>query len=297
MKQKNFIVVIMMMIGIVGISGCNASTSSVQGERSSTQLVSASPMVAEATVLEAVKESTPKEKVTIQVFIAASLKNAMEEIQTNYKEIHPEIELIFNADSSGTLQTQIEEGATCDVFFSAAMKQMNALDEGSYVMVNSSVKLLENQVVLIKPKGSETKVTGFENITEAANLALAGEDVPVGGYSREIFTNLGILDQVMAMEINEGTNVSAVLAAVSEASNEIGVVYATDAYSVLDSVEIIEAAPVGSLEQPVIYPVGMIKNEGADEIAVDATQSFISYLSTEEAIKVFESYGFSQYQE
>lgn len=237
----------------------------------------------------------PVEEVTLQVFIAASLKNAMATIQKDYKALHPEVELVFNADSSGTLQTQIEEGASCDVFFSAAMKQMNALTEEGMVEEGTEEKLLENKVVLIKPVNGETKVTGFENITEASNIALAGEDVPVGAYAREIFTSLGNIDDVMKMEINEGANVTAVLAAVSEGSNEVGVVYATDAASVKDKVEIIAQAPAEALTSPVIYPVACIKNEEAGEAEHSAAQEFIKYLTTDEAIKVFEEYGFVRY--
>lgn len=231
----------------------------------------------------------------VYTFIAASLSNAMEEIQKDFNEIYPDVEILYNADSSGTLQTQIEEGARCDIFFSAAQKQMDALTEGGQVQKDSVVDLLENKVVLIKPKDGETKVTGFENITEAANLALAGDSVPVGQYAREIFTNLGIADDVNKMEINEGKNVTEVLAAVSEGSNEVGVVYATDAASVADSVEIIAEAPEGSLQTPVLYPVGLIEDQEADEDDTAAAQAFLEYLQKEEALKVFEAYGFTPY--
>ena len=233
----------------------------------------------------------------LYVFIAASLSNAMEEIKVDYEELHPEINIIYNADSSGTLQTQIEEGAQCDLFFSAATKQMDALQEGGYLVDGTVKNLLENKVVLIKPAGGETAVTGFENITEAANLALAGEDVPVGQYAREIFQNLGNYDQVMAMEINEGANVTAVLAAVSEAANEVGVVYATDAQSVADSVEVIAQAPAGSLQTPVLYPAGVVKDDQGGEAATQAAEEFLEYLSSPEAMTVFETYGFSAYEE
>ncbi len=233
----------------------------------------------------------------IYVFIAASLSNAMEEIQKDFNEIHPDVKILYNADSSGTLQTQIEEGGRCDVFFSAAEKQMNALVEEKLVKEDSVVDLLENKVVLIKPTGEETKVTGFENITEAKNLALAGESVPVGQYAREIFKNLDILDQVEKMEINEGKNVTEVLASVSEGSNEIGVVYATDAASVADKVEVLAEAPEGSLETPVLYPAGLVEDKEASEEETKTAEAFLEYLQSEEALKVFEEYGFAAYTE
>ena len=119
----------------------------------------------------------------LYVFIAASLANSMEEIQKDFNQKYPDAEIFYNADSSGTLQTQIEEGSRCDIFFSAATKQMDALVEEKLAKEDSVVDLLENKVVLIKLKDAETKVTGFENITEAENLALAGEDVPAPQFS------------------------------------------------------------------------------------------------------------------
>ena len=231
----------------------------------------------------------------VYAFIAASLKNAMEEIQTNFNETYPDVEILYNPDSSGTLQTQIEEGARCDIFFSAATKQMDALVEEGLADGDSVVDLLENKVDLIKPKDGKTKVTGFENITDAANLALAGESVPVGQYSREIFENLGITDEVNNMEINEGKNVTDVLTSVSEGSNEVGIVYATDAASVADSVDIIAEAPEGSLNTPVLYPVGLVEDKEASDEDAAAVAAFFEYLQSDEAIAVFEKYGFTTY--
>lgn len=232
----------------------------------------------------------------VYAFIAASLGNAMEEILKDFNELYPDVEIFYNADSSGTLQTQIEEGARCDLFFSAAQKQMNALVDEELARKDSVVDLLENKVVLIKPKDGETKVTGFENITDAANIALAGEDVPVGQYAREIFTNLDIMDAVKEMEINEGKNVTEVLTAVAEGSNEVGVVYATDAASVADQVEIIAEAPEGSLETPVLYPVGLVEDQEATEDDSRAAEIFLEYLQSDEALEVFEEYGFAPYK-
>lgn len=232
----------------------------------------------------------------LYVFIAASLNNAMEEIQKDFNEDYPDVNILYNADSSGTLQTQIEEGSRCDIFFSAATKQMDALVDEELAKKDSVVDLLENKVVLIKPKDGETKVTGFENITDAKNIALAGEDVPVGQYSREIFKNLGIEDDVNKMEINEGKNVTDVLASVSEGSNEIGIVYATDATSVADKVDVIAEAPEGSLETPVLYPVGLTVDAEASDEEAAAADAFLEYLQTNDAMKVFEEYGFAAYK-
>lgn len=232
----------------------------------------------------------------VNTFIAASLSNAMEEIQKDFNETYPDVEILYNADSSGTLQTQIEEGARCDIFFSASDKQMNALVDENLAKKDTVEDILENKVVLIKPKDGETKVTGFENITDAANIALAGDSVPVGQYAREIFDNLGITDEVNKMEINEGKNVSEVLAAVSEGSNEIGIVYATDAASVADKVDVIAEAPADVLKTPVLYPVGLIEDKEASEDDTAAAEAFLEYIKSDDAMKVFEKYGFTAYR-
>ena len=232
----------------------------------------------------------------VNTFIAASLSNAMEEIQKDFNETYPDVEILYNADSSGTLQTQIEEGARCDIFFSAADKQMNALVDEDLAKKDTVEDILENKVVLIKPKDGETKVTGFENITDAANIALAGDSVPVGQYAREIFDNLGITDEVNKMEINEGKNVSEVLAAVSEGSNEIGIVYATDAASVADKVDVIAEAPADALKTPVLYPVGLVEDKEASEDDTAAAEAFLEYIKSDDAMKVFEKYGFTAYK-
>ena len=204
----------------------------------------------------------------LYVFIAASLANAMDEIQKDFNEEYPDVNILFNADSSGTLQTQIEEGSRCDIFFSAATKQMDALVDEELAKKDSVVDLLENK----------------------------GEDVPVGQYSREIFKNLGIEDDVNKMEINEGKNVTDVLASVSEGSNEIGIVYATDAASVADKVDVIAEAPEGSLETPVLYPVGLTVDAEASDAEAAAADAFLEYLQTDDAMKVFEEYGFAAYK-
>ena len=247
-----------------------------------------------ATAVQSTKAEEAK-SVDVYVFIAASLKNTMDKVKESYESGHPGVTIIYNADSSGTLQKQIEEGAQCDVFFSAATKQMKALKEGGFVEDGSDTSLLMNRIVLIKPMGEKTAVTGFDNITAASSLALAGEDVPVGQYARKLFTNLGILDQVMKMEINEGANVTAVLTAVAEGSNEVGVVYATDAASMGDKVEIIAEADKAKID-PAVYPVGLIKDQEASEDQKKAAAEFKEYLTNDESVmKLFTDAGFSKY--
>ena len=235
------------------------------------------------------------EPVTIKFANYALLEQGYEEFWTGVKE-NPNITVKGTYDSSGKLQTQIEEGARCDIFFSAADKQMDALVDEDLAKKDTVEDILENKVVLIKPKDGETKVIGFENITDAANIALAGDSVPVGQYSREIFDNLGITDEVNKMEINEGKNVSEVLAAVSEGSNEIGIVYDTDAASVADKVDVIAEAPADALKTPVLYPVGLIEDKEASEDDTAAAEAFLEYIKSDDAMKVFEKYGFTAYK-
>lgn len=248
-------------------------------------------------LLSGCSKRSKDKKTEVYVFLAASLSNAMDELKDKYMETHPDISIIYNTDSSGALKTQIEEGAKCDLFFSAATKQMDALMKEGYIKEDSIVNLLENKVVLIKSKNLDTKVTGFDNITLAKSIALANKDVPVGSYAREIFESMGIFEEVMAMEINECANVSVVLAAVMEASNEVGITYATDAYSKLDKVEIIAEAPIQYLQTPVIYPVGVVKNSEARKEQTEAVNEFLDYITSDEATKIFQKYLFSIYEE
>jgi len=227
MKRNLLSLMMILVICVAFLTSCSQGTNSTSGKVLDNSVVtSASPDTNEPTETIVPGDKAALPKTEIYVFVAASLNNAMKKIRDIYKQKVTNVDIILNSDSSGILQTQIEEGAECDIFFSAAMKQMTGLVDGGYIEVASVINLLENKVVIIKPVGTKTSVTGFENIYEAKNVALAGEEVPVGAYAREIFTNLGIWDRVETMEINEGANVTAVLAAISEASNEVGVVYA-----------------------------------------------------------------------
>lgn len=309
MRRKTMALWMTMVMTAALVTGCGASgsgtTTVTEAETIADGSVTEAETVEEDPVTEAESSSVEEplteedtsteasgEDVEIYAFIAASLNNTMEKIKENYEADHPGVTIIYNADSSGTLQKQIEEGAECDVFFSAATKQTQALEEGGYLVDGSITDLLTNKIVLIKPSGMETKVTGFDNITEASSLALAGEDVPVGQYARQLFTNIGILDQVMAMEINEGANVTAVLTAVAEGSNEVGVVYATDAASMADKVEIIAKADDSQVE-PAVYPIALVKNGEADDAQIKAADEFKTYLITDETpLSLFEEAGF-----
>ena len=224
---------------------------------------------------------------TITVAAAASLQNCMDdELIPLFEEKYKDIKIQTTYDSSGKLQTQIEEGAEVDVFISAAMKQMNALNEGGLILEDSITELLENKIVLIVPKDSDKGISSFEEITKAEKIALGDpESVPAGQYAKEAFENLNMWDEV-SKKVSLGTNVTEVLTWVAEGSADAGVVYSTDAAS-NDKVEVIAEAPKDSVSK-VIYPVGVIKNSEK----VTQAKAFTEFLKSEEAMKIFESYGF-----
>ncbi|MDR1444085.1 MAG: molybdate ABC transporter substrate-binding protein [Treponema sp.] len=227
--------------------------------------------------------------VTILVAAAASLRNVYEqELIPQFQAIYPRITVEGTFDSSGRLQTQIEQGLAADVFMSAAVTQMDNLVKGGFVDVQSVRPLLENKIVLIKAAGISTAVTGFRDITAAPVIALGDPaSVPAGQYAREIFTSLGMWDAVIA-KASLGTNVTEVLNWVGEASAEVGVVYATDAVST-DKVEILAEAPEGTLALPVIYPVAPVAASANPEEA----RLFIDFLASAQGLAAFRAYGFA----
>ena len=251
------------------------------------------------------KKSSKKET-EIQVFIAASLNTVMTELAKEYNEDHPEVKITFKADSSGTLLTQIEEGYECDLFFSAAQKQMDQLEADGLVVEGTRHNVVNNQVVVITLKDSDTAVTGLENLNEAKSIALAGGSVPVGKYTRQALVNAGILEKaddvstiptatvseaLGGVEINECANVGAVTAAVAEGSNEVGTVYYSDTYGFEDRLQILEVVPY-ELTGTVIYPAAQIINKEADELEQSAAEDFINFLTSDDAKTIFQKYYF-----
>ena len=206
-----------------------------------------------------------------------------------FQEQNPGITVTGTYDSSGKLQTQIEEGLEADVFMSAATTQMDALNEEGLIDSETMVDLLENKIVLIVPSSSELGLDSFEDIAKAETIALGDPaSVPAGQYAEEALTNLGIWDEIQD-KVSFGTNVTEVLNQVAAASADAGIVYATDAASMADQVTVIAEAPEGSLAQPVIYPVAVVKTTAHAE----AAKAFVDFLQTDEAMAVFESYGFA----
>ncbi len=246
-----------------------------------------------------VSDNTEKTEVT--VFIAASLNGAMQEIAEGYKSTHPDIDILLNADSSGTLMTQIEEGHKCDIFFSAAQKQMNTLEEEGFLKDGTRKNVLENTLVLVTYKDSGTSVTGLENIGSAKSIALAGESVPAGKYTRTALKNLGLIGEesetsdisaaLGGVEISEQSNVSKTLTAVAEHSCEVGTVYYSDTYGYEDDIVIIEKTDK-ALTGDIVYPMARIKNDAASDKETEAADEFAAYITSPAAKPVFEKYLF-----
>ena len=245
------------------------------------------------------KENAEAAEVTLNVFAAASMTETLTEIQEMYKEVAPNVTLVFNFDSSGTLKTQIQEGADCDVFISAAQKQMNQLDKDAdpkvntegldYVLEGTRINLLENKVVLAVPDGNPKGIESFADLgtDKLSLLALGNEDVPVGQYSEEILTNLGMLDQLeQENKITYGSNVKEVTTQVSEAAADAGIIYATDACSA--GLPVVAQADDTMCKQ-VIYPAAVL-NISENQ---DAAEAFLDYLKTDDCMKVFEEVGFT----
>lgn len=248
------------------------------------------------------KEDQTKENVELVIFAAASMTETLEQIAEKYKEVAPNVTLTFNFDSSGTLKTQIEEGAECDIFISAAQKQMDQLDiEGAkdvntagldFVDSSTCINLLENRVALVAPEGNPKEIKSFEDMASKLKekemlLSMGNSDVPVGQYTQKIFKFFDLSEEELAASgaITYGTNVKEVTTQVKEGSVDAGVVYCTDAYSAgLTAQDYATSEMCGQ----VIYPAAVMKSSKASEEAA----AFLKYLQGAESMKIFEKVGF-----
>ncbi len=230
----------------------------------------------------------PAGKKNLTILAAASLTDVCGELETMYEKEHPDTELTFSYGSSGALQTQIEEGAPADIFFSASTKQMDALNDEGLMDSDSITELLENKIVMIVPKESDKGISSFEDAaTDKVSIIGLGdpESVPAGQYAEEVFRMIGMLNAVKA-KANYGSDVRTVLTWVESGEVDCGVVYKTDALT-SDKVELVAEAPEGSCKK-VIYPVGIVKATGNAEAAGE----LLDFFKSDEAKKVFEKYGF-----
>lgn len=243
------------------------------------------------------------EKTELVVFAAASMTETLNQIKTDYEAQHKDITLTYNFDSSGTLKTQIQEGATCDVFISAAQKQMDQLDASKdntanpeqldFINSDSRMDLLENKVVLVVPENNPENINSFDDLKSKLEsgdvlLAMGNSDVPVGQYTQKILQYWGLDEKALADagEITYGSNVKEVTTQVSEGSADCGVVYYTDAYSA--GLKIVGEA-TEEMCGKTIYPAAVMKNSEHPEQA----QEFLAYLNSDAAAKVFEKVGFA----
>lgn len=251
------------------------------------------------------QDTRPAQTTELTVFAAASMTETLNRIAEDYKTVEPNVSLTFSFASSGDLLSQIKEGADCDVFISAAPKQMNALD-GSLkddadknpdgldeLLEGTRIDLLENKVVLAVPEGNPKNIVSFDKLADRLGagegfLAIGNSDVPVGQYTRKIFVHYGLDEQSLADAgvLTYGSNVKEVTTQVIEGAVDCGIIYATDAYSAgLESVDEATADMCGQ----VIYPAAVLRNSAHP----DEAKAFLDYLTGEDAGKVFESVGFT----
>ena len=296
--KKRVLAAMLAGVMVMGLAGCGGSSSDEKKEDTKT----------EDTAKEEDKDggSDQFDNTTVTIFAAKSLNGVVDELISMYNEEQPNVEIVTSYDSSGTLMEQIEQGAACDLFFSAAQKQMDQLEGDELLVDGTRANVVNNQVCVVTYKGSDTKVTGLEDISKAESFALADGSVPVGKYTRQAMVNAGMLDKVDdvstittqqvsdalgGIEINECANVGAVTAAVSEGSNEVGTVYKSDTYGLEDKLDILQVVSY-DLTGNVIYPIAQIKNEEAEELQSEAALDFLHFLTSDKAKAVYEKYYF-----
>ena len=295
--KKRVLAAMLAGVMVLGLAGCGGSSDDKKEDTKT-----------EDTAKDEDKESDGDQfdDTTVTIFAAKSLNGVVDELIAIYNEEQPNVEVVASYDSSGTLMEQIEQGAACDLFFSAAQKQMDQLEGDELVVDGTRANVVNNQVCVVTYKGSGTKVTGLEDIDKAESFALADGSVPVGKYTRQAMVNAGMLDKVDdvstittqevsdalgGIEINECANVGAVTAAVSEGSNEVGTVYKSDTYGLEDKLEILQVVSY-DLTGDVIYPIAQIKNDEADDLESEAALDFLHFLTSDKAKEVYEKYLF-----
>ncbi len=242
-----------------------------------------------------------EEKTELIVFAAASMKETLTELGNIYMQEHENVTIVFNFDSSGTLKTQIQEGAECDIFISAGQKQMNQLDitasaevntEGlDFVMEGTRFDILENKVALAVPEGNPAGINSYDDLISGLKdgsvfLAMGNSDVPVGQYTQKILAYYGLDEAALAANLTYGSNVKEVTTQVSEATVDCGIIYQTDAFSA--GLTIVDTATKEMCGQ-VIYPAAVLKNAKAAE----AAKAFLEFLCSDAADAVFEAVGFT----
>ncbi len=300
MKLKS-ICKVLGVVAAIALTGCGGAKTAESKVADTTAQTSAEESSAESSEQTSAQESkAASDPSAVNVFAAASLKNAMDEIISEYNKANPDVKINLNTDSSGKLQTQIEEGFACDIFFSAGKKQMDKLKEEGYIKDGTDVDLLHNKLCIVTPKDSDTKVTGIANIKEAKSISIGEASVPAGAYAREAlskaYPDLEItkestgaeLKEKLGMEIIENSNVTKTLLSVVDGFGEVGFVYLTDTYGNND-VKVIEKVDE-SLSGKITYPIARVNNDEANEKVSAEADKFYDYLKSDAAKKVFENY-------
>lgn len=295
--MKRIFAIMLALTLTFSMAACGGSNSS-GGTSAPTTAPSESSAPAEAS-----PSAEAAEDIELIVFAAASMSETLEEISGLYTNVAPNVKLVFNFDSSGTLKTQIQEGADCDIFISAGQKQMNELDSAASAEVNTEgldfvqndtrINILENKVTLVVPEGNPKNINSFDDMAAALSggdvlMAMGNSDVPVGQYTQKILQYYSLDEESLAGSgvLSYGSNVKEVTTQVTEASVDFGVVYCTDAFSAgLEAVDYATAEMCGQI----IYPAAVLNVSNNPE----AAKAFLDYLTGSEAMSIFEKVGFS----
>ena len=292
-QMKKFLSLLLALSLALSLTACGSKTDSTADAADDSQTQDNAPA-----------EEPAGDPVELIVFAAASMTETMNQIKEMYGQENPNVTITYNFDSSGKLLTQITEGADCDLFISAAPKQMNAMDGSlkedvgknpnglDLIVTDSRVDLLENKVTLAVPEGNPKGIESFDQLSELLKsgdvlLAIGNSDVPVGQYTQKIFKFYELDEEALANAgvLTYGNNVKEVTSQVSEASADCGIIYATDAFSA--GLTVADSATPEMCGQ-VIYPAAVMQGEKEE-----AAQAFRDYLQTDAAMQVFESVGFS----
>ena len=292
-QMKKFLSLLLALSLALSLTACGSKTDSTADAADDSQTQDNAPA-----------EEPAGDPVELIVFAAASMTETMNQIKEMYEQENPNVTITYNFDSSGKLLTQITEGADCDLFISAAPKQMNAMDGSlkedvdknpnglDLIVTDSRVDLLENKVTLAVPEGNPKGIESFDQLSELLKsgdvlLAIGNSDVPVGQYTQKIFKFYELDEEALANAgvLTYGNNVKEVTSQVSEASADCGIIYATDAFSA--GLTVVDSATPEMCGQ-VIYPAAVMQGEKEE-----AAQAFLDYLQTDAAMTVFESVGFS----
>ncbi len=294
--MKKIVALLLALVMVLALAACGSSTTTTAPAATEAPAAAEEPAAEEPA-------AEPVEEVELIVFAAASMTETLTEIKGMYEAENPGVTITYNFDSSGTLKTQIQEGADCDLFISAAPKQMNQLDASKdsdanpdgldFVLQGSRINLLENKVALVVPEGNPKGIESFDQLSELLKsgevfFAMGNSDVPVGQYTQKILAYYELSEEELANAgvITYGSNVKEVTTQVSEASVDCGVVYGTDAFSA--GLEVVDTATAEMCGQ-VIYPAAVLNVSKNPE----AAQAFLDYLRTDAAMAVFENVGFS----